>query len=178
VTRNAARRYLRFLALAGAAAALLAAVGYLPTRNLAGAAGVTAMLVACALCWVASALSALPVAVAEGGGRPPVTVVLGASAVRFAVVLGLTVAAALSGLVAKTPLLVWTALGYLVLLVVDTLYAAAATGAEVPLLGTGAERGAEDGAGGGAQDGAPAGEAVREAAVADTDEREDAAERS
>jgi hypothetical protein len=132
------RRYLRFLALAGASVAVLAAVGYLPTRNLAGAPGVTAMLVACALCWLASALSGLPVAVAETAGRPPVTVVLGATAVRFAVVLGLTVAAALSGLVERVPLLVWTALGYLVLLVVDTLYAAAATGSRVPWLGAAA----------------------------------------
>jgi len=139
---QAARRYLRFLALAGAAAALLAVVGYLPTRNLAGAPGVTAMLVACALCWLASAVAGLPVALGERDGRPPVAMVLGASLVRFVAVLGLTLAVVLSGLVERTPLLVWTALGYLVLLVVDTLYASAALGSRVPLLGGGAASGA------------------------------------
>ena len=123
------RRYLRFLALAAAAAALLGAAGWLPTRNLAGGGGLAAMGAALALCWLASAFGGMPVLLAEtataaAGAAPrlPVVVALGSMGVRLAVVVGLALAAALSGLVATTPLLVWTALGYLGLLAVDTAY--------------------------------------------------------
>ncbi len=123
------RRYLRFLALAAAAAALLGAAGWLPTRNLADGGGLAAMGAALALCWLASAFGGMPVLLAEtanaaAGAAPrlPVVVALGSMGVRLAVVVGLALAAALSGLVATTPLLVWTALGYLGLLAVDTAY--------------------------------------------------------
>lgn len=129
--------YLRFLAFAAGAAGLLAAVGWLPSRRLGGADGVTALLVACALCWLASALGGVPVLLAArerrqgtAAGRPPphpLSAVLGASLVRLVSVVGLALATALSGLVAVTPLLVWTAIGYLGLLVVDSWYAVGAT---------------------------------------------------
>ena len=135
---TAVRRYLRFLALAAGAAALLAALGWLPTRNLAGEAGGAALLAACAVCWMASALGGVPVLLAEaerepgdGPGHPPPAVTFGSMLVRLAAVAGLALAVTLSGLVARTPFLVWTALGYLALLVVDTRYA----------LGGGATRG-------------------------------------
>lgn len=132
------RHYLRFLALAAAVAVLVAAVGWLPTRRLAGAEGLTALLVACALCWLASALGGVPILLAArerpeetgGPGRSPgnaLSAVLGASLVRFVAVVGLAVAVVLSGLVAPAPLLLWTALGYLALLAVDTRYALRAT---------------------------------------------------
>ena len=126
---RATRRYLRFLALAAAAAALLGAAGWLPTRNLAGGGGLAAMGAALALCWLASAFGGMPVLLAEtataaAGAAPrlPVVVALGSMGVRLAVVVGLALAAALSGLVATQPLLVWTALGYLGLLAIDTAY--------------------------------------------------------
>lgn len=128
-------RYLRFLALAAAAAGLVGAVGYLPTDNLAGAAGVTAMVVALVLTWVASACGGMPVLLAEGAAatpavgteprlpvRLPVVAALGSMLIRLVAVVGLALAAVLSGQVAKTPLLLWTAIGYLALLGVDTWY--------------------------------------------------------
>lgn len=137
---DTSRHYLRFLALAAAVAVLVAVVGWLPTRRLAGAEGLTALLVACALCWLASALGGVPILLAAreraeenggpGPGRPPgnpLSAVLGASLVRFVAVVGLAVAVVLSGLVAPAPLLLWTALGYLALLAVDTRYALRAT---------------------------------------------------
>jgi hypothetical protein len=119
------RRFLALLALSAATALVVGAVGFLPTRNLAGDDGVTAMAVALAVCWVASAVGAVPVLLAErqaAGGRPPLAVTFGSMLARLLVVLGLTLAAALSGLVAPKPLLVWTALAYLALLAVDTWY--------------------------------------------------------
>lgn len=133
-------RYLRFLALAALAAGLVGAVGYLPTRNLAGDPGVTAMALALALCWAASAFGGVPVLLAEaalaapsapgrgGKGQPPaepqlpVVVALGSMLMRLVAVLGLALAAVFAGLVPKEPLLLWTAIGYLALLGVDTWY--------------------------------------------------------
>lgn len=132
--RPPVRSYLRFLAVAAVVAALLAAVGWSPTRNLAGIPGVRALLVACALCWLASALGGVPVLVAEiemrrqGARRQaPLSVLLGSALTRFAAIVGLALAAALSGLLAPAPLLVWVAIGYLALLAVDTWYAFGAT---------------------------------------------------
>ena len=129
-----AARYLRFLALAALAAGLVGAVGYLPTRNLAGEPGVTAMVLGLTLCWIASALGGIPVLLAEAAlaapsapgrrGEPqlPVVVALGSMLMRLIAVLGLALAAVFAGLVPKEPLLVWTAIGYLALLGVDTWY--------------------------------------------------------
>jgi len=138
-------RYLRFLALAALAAGFVGAVGYLPTRNLAGDPGVTAMALALALCWAASAFGGVPVLLAEAAlaapaapdrgvePRLPVVVALGSMLIRLIAVLGLALAAVFAGLVPKEPLLLWTAIGYLALLGIDTWYvlgtARSATGA-------------------------------------------------
>lgn len=127
-------RYLRFLALAALVAGFVGAVGYLPTRNLAGDPGVAAMALGLALCWAASAFGGVPVLLAEaalaapaGSGRDaeprlPVVVALGSMLVRLIAVLGFALAAVFAGLVPKEPLLLWTAIGYLALLGVDTWY--------------------------------------------------------
>lgn len=127
--RSAAGRYVRFLALAAGTAVLLAALGWLPTRNLAGSAGVVALLAACGVCWLASALGGVPVLLAEtaGAGKSP-SLAFGSMLVRLMVVLGLALAVALSGLVEAVPFLVWTGIGYLALLVVDTRYLLATGG--------------------------------------------------
>jgi len=127
--RRATGRYLRFLALAAAAAALLAAVGWLPTRNLAGNGGTVALVAACVVCWLGSALGGVPVLLGETAAaatKAPVAVAFGSMLVRFVAVLGLAMAGALSGLVAVRPFLVWTGIGYLALLVVDVRYVLAA----------------------------------------------------
>ncbi|HEX6201630.1 MAG TPA: hypothetical protein VF100_01430 [Thermoanaerobaculia bacterium] len=119
-----------FAAVAVAAIALLAAAGWLPMRRLAGADGVTAMLVACGINLAASLVAAVPVARAarrrgEGGTGDArgVVAALGAMAIRFVTVSAATVAAALAGIAPVAPLLVWAAVSYLVLLVVDTAWA-------------------------------------------------------
>lgn len=121
--RRAVGRYLRFLALAAGAVALLTAVGWLPTRNLVGEGAGAALVAAGLVGWLASALGGVPVLLAEtaGAGRPP-AVAFGSMLVRLLVVLGLALAVALSGLVPAVPFLVWTGIGYLALLVVDTRY--------------------------------------------------------
>jgi hypothetical protein len=124
--RRAAAGYLRFLAWAVGAVAVAIALGYLPTRRLAGGAGLAAMLAGCAIGIVGSAVGAIPVAVAAARGSRGATAPLAAMALRFAVALALVLPAALSGLLATVPLLVWVAISYMVLLAVDTRYALAA----------------------------------------------------
>lgn len=141
----------RLAAGAVAVAVLVAALGWAPTRRLAGDAGVTAMLVALGINLAASLAAALPVARAarrrgagvgtervgtEAGGAAAreraargIVAALGATAIRFLAVAGASVAAAVAGTVPTAPLLVWAALGYLALLAVDTGWAVAALGA-------------------------------------------------
>ncbi len=123
--------YGRFAALSAAVAALLAAVGWVPTRWLMGgesaeaAAAGRAMLAGCAIGLVGSLLGGLPVIL--GGGRTaPVFRALAGTAIRLAATAALAAGAALSGRVAVVPLVAWTAISYLVLLAVDTRYALAA----------------------------------------------------
>jgi hypothetical protein len=119
------RRYLLFLAaLLGLTLALLA-VGYLPTRSLAGAAGLPAMLLACGVSFVGSAVGGLPIATARASGLE------GLKRFTASMVLRLAVVAALAGAVIwllgpeRKPFLLWLALSYLVLLVADTGFAQA-----------------------------------------------------
>jgi len=130
----ARRRYLRFAAAAGGVAGLLVLVGWLPTGRLAGSGGVAAMLAGCAIGLAGSLVGGLAVACGErsgpdGAGRPgapPVFRALAATGLRFGVVVGLAAVAGLSGRFPLRPLLLWTAIGYLALLVVDSRYAVAA----------------------------------------------------
>jgi hypothetical protein len=133
---TAGRRYLLFLAvLAGATVALLAA-GYLPTRSLAGEAALPAMLLACAISFVGSAVGGLPLArvgvmgtggdagAGKGdGGVEGLKRVITAMALRLAVVVVLAGAVILLVGPERKPFLLWLALSYLVLLVADTGYA-------------------------------------------------------
>ena len=79
-------------ALAGLTLVLLA-VGWVPTRSLAGAAALPAMLLACAVSFVGSAIGALPVATARAGGLE------GLKRFTASVVLRLLLVAALAGAV-------------------------------------------------------------------------------
>jgi hypothetical protein len=118
--------YLRFLAWTVALAALLALLGYLPTKRWGGESAVHAMLAGCGVGVVASALGGLPVLLFAGTGG--VTPALAGMAVRFAAALVLTLAAALSGAFERGPLLLWVAISYMVLLVVDTRFALGSLG--------------------------------------------------
>lgn len=121
------RRYLRFAATAAAVAAGLVAVGWLPTRRLGGDGAVAAMLAGCGISLAASLGSGLVMTRGAGrvGAQPaaPLFRALGGMGLRLAAVVVLGFAAGLSGYFPPVPLLLWVALSYLALLVVDTRFA-------------------------------------------------------
>jgi len=122
-------RYGRFLAVAALGAAGLGALGAPLTRAAAGDAGVPAMIFALAICWVAAAIGGLPLfaasrrAVEEGTAAVQPTPALAAMGLRLGVVVVAAAAVALSGVVPRALFLLWTGIGYVVLLVVETWYA-------------------------------------------------------
>ena len=120
------RRYVRFLGLAVGLIVALCAVGYVPTRRLAGEDGVGAMAAGCGISLVAAALAgwlltAIPAETPEARMKRSFL----AMVVRLAVVTVLGLAAALSGVFVKTPLLFWMAAAYIVLLPLEVKLAIA-----------------------------------------------------
>ena len=116
--------YPRFLAEALAILAVLAAVGYLPTLKLGGESAIPAMLAGCGLSLVASLVGTVPLVTArDPGPERLIPMFLGALALRLTAAIVLGVAAALSGLFAVAPLLVWMLVSHLGLLVADTRFA-------------------------------------------------------
>ena len=134
MSREALGRYLRFLLVAAGVAVAAGLAGWLPTRAAAGREAVGAMVAALAVCWVGSAVGGLPIArsASAGAGRTRgeparrLNANLAAMALRIATVAAGAVAVAVAGLVPRGPFLLWIGIGYLALLVVDTLYAVAA----------------------------------------------------
>ncbi len=104
--------------------AALAAIGYVPTTRLGGPEAVPAMLAGCAVSTLASLFGAVPtlLALRKPAKFLPQSILL-STALRFLVVLLLTLATALSGWFDAAPLLVWIAISYVVLLLVDSVYA-------------------------------------------------------
>ncbi|MGH9465249.1 MAG: hypothetical protein ACRD0X_06345 [Thermoanaerobaculia bacterium] len=117
--------HLRFTGLLIGVAAALAVVGYLPTHRRGGAQAIQAMWQAVGLNVVASSLAALPITIARIRPRREslITVLMGSLALRMVLVAALAVVALLAGQPAERPFLLWVAVGYLVLLPLDTLYA-------------------------------------------------------
>jgi hypothetical protein len=110
-----------------AAAAVIGALGYLPTRSFGREGAVTAMVAALAVAALGSIIGGLPIVLAgRGAGERRPQAVLVSMAVRLLAVVVLAALTALAFDLALTPLLVWLALGYLLLLVLDTLYAMSA----------------------------------------------------
>jgi hypothetical protein len=120
------RRYARFLGLAVALVAALCAVGYLPTRRVAGEDALASMFAGCGISFVAAALAGW-LLTAVGAATPEARMQRGflAMIVRLAVVIVLGVAAALSGEFARTPLLFWMATAYVILLPLEVKLAIA-----------------------------------------------------
>lgn len=116
-------RYLKFLAFATLIVAAVAALGYFPTRRLAGADGVAAMIAGCAASFVASVASTLPLVFAVGRERR-VQAAMVSMLVRFLVALGLGAALALAEFFPARSLLVWLGLSYAALLPYDAHFAA------------------------------------------------------
>lgn len=120
--------YRRFAVHALVIVFALAVLGFLPTRRLAGDAGLLGMAAALIADLAASAAGTLPIWWSRH--RHPshsVGAQLGAMGLRLAVVLVLGIAVALSGLVPIPAFLIWLAIGHSGLLVADTLFARSVT---------------------------------------------------
>ncbi len=117
--------YLRFVAWVLGVAALAAAVGYLPTRRLGGPDAVPSMLAGCAVGVLASLVGGLPVLWGRHDPTPAERLnrMLFGLGLRFGVAVALGLAAAFSGWFERDPLLLWVAISYMALLVVDTRFA-------------------------------------------------------
>lgn len=129
MTRNAptelslAAAFARLAGIGALAGGCVAAVGFLPTRAIAGGVGVNAMMVGVAVA-VVGAWPGLAIML-QAFRVPPVEQVnriLGGLGVRFAVTVGLAVALAFSGLVAAKTAVLWVALAQLAVLAADTSY--------------------------------------------------------
>jgi len=119
-----------FLAAAVVTVAIVAAVGYVPTRRLVGDSGPRAMVMGCAISLLASVVGSIPMVFGVGSEllarqrSSGALLALGSSmALRLAVVVVGALAAGLSGRWAVAPLLVWVGISYGALLVPDTLFA-------------------------------------------------------
>jgi hypothetical protein len=110
-------RYARFLSVAVAIVVGLCVVGWLPTRRLAGTGGVAAMVAGCGISLLSAALAGWLLIVVSGE-TPEARMQRGflAMVVRLAVVVVLGMAAALSGEIARQPLLFWIGTAYVALL--------------------------------------------------------------
>ena len=125
-TRTPAAEYLRFLAWGLAATVAAALLGFVPTRRLGGEEALRSMIAGCLVGWLASALGGIPVALGRGKAAEPAArlqAMLASMGLRFGVVLALGAAAAFSGGFGLKPLLLWIAISYMVLLLIDTWYA-------------------------------------------------------
>ena len=120
---SAMATYLKFVAAALGLVVFLVGVGYFPTRNLGGAEAVVGMWVGCSVSLLGSVFGAIPIARFRGPPRDRLAMVMASSALRLLIVGALAVAAAWSGFFQKIPLLLWVAISYLILLVVDTSFA-------------------------------------------------------
>jgi hypothetical protein len=119
-------RYARFLGLALAIVAALMAVGFVPTRRLAGDDALAAMAAGCGISFVSAAMAGW-LLTGVGAATPEARMQRAflAMAVRLAVVVMLGLAAALSGMLARMPLLFWLAATYVVLLPLEVKLAIA-----------------------------------------------------
>ena len=117
MTTSRSGRYARFLGLAVAIVAGLGAIGWLPTRRLAGVEALAAMAAGCGISLVSAALAG-GLLIAVPAETPEARMQRGfmAMVVRLAVVVVLGLAAALSGELARQPLLFWIGTAYVALL--------------------------------------------------------------
>ena len=116
--------YAAFVGIGLVTALSVAAIGYYPTERHAGGGGALSMLLGCGVSWIASCIGALPTASALSS-RPKQagTAVLASTMVRFVTALVLVVPLVLSGWFDRTVLVLFVAVSYLMMLMVDTLLA-------------------------------------------------------
>jgi len=121
---TAATNYLRFLAWAAGIAVAAGAIGWWPTRRLAGDDGIPALIAGCLIGFLSSALGGLPIAlIRDRSPASRMVASMGAMGVRLLAVAVLGAVAVLSGWFARVPLLLWIAVSYAALLGVDAWYA-------------------------------------------------------
>lgn len=102
--------------------AIVAAVGFWPTMRWGGEQALSALAAGCAAGWLGSLAGALPVlrALRRSDRRAPNVVALSAMAWRAAGTLALGALAFAAGPWPRVPLVVWTGLAYVALLVSET----------------------------------------------------------
>lgn len=120
----AVKRYGRFAASALVVAGCLVAIGYFPTRRIAGDSAVGAMIAGCCVSFLASLIGAIPIALAYGNPARNVMTSMSASMlVRLVALAAFGITALLSGWFDRAPLLIWMGISYMGLLVADTRFA-------------------------------------------------------
>jgi hypothetical protein len=104
-------------------------LGYYPTLRIAGSDGVAAMFAGIGISLVAGCVGAIPIGLAGQGdpSRVPQAILL-ATAVRFLVVMAITISVVFSGWFERAALGLWIGIAYLAMLFVDTLYAVRVVG--------------------------------------------------
>jgi len=102
-------------------AAALILMGLLPSRRLGGTAGFEAMLAGCGVSLLASLIGALPVVRSEPGhSAQNIPTFMGAMLLRLAAVVFLTFVAAMQGIFALKPLILWVGISYVAFLPADS----------------------------------------------------------
>ena len=118
------RTYGRLIMTSLAAAGGVVLLGYYPTLRIAGPSALGAMVAGVAISLVAGCLGSIPIALAgqRDATKTPQAILL-ATVLRFLAVLALAASVLLSGWFDHAVLGFWVGLSYLVMLVVDTMYA-------------------------------------------------------
>ena len=107
-----------------AAAAGVVLLGYYPTLRIAGPSALGAMVAGVAISLVAGCLGSIPIALAgQRDATKTPQAILAATVLRFLAVLALAASVLLSGWFDRAVLAFWVGLSYLVMLVIDTMYA-------------------------------------------------------
>ena len=116
-TPGAGRRYAWFVALAVVVVAVLAGIGFVPTRRLAGENAVPSMFAGCAIGLISAVCAGL-LLVAVGADTPEARMKRSflAMVIRLAIIVALAAATVLSGMFSTAPLLLWMGIAYMALL--------------------------------------------------------------
>ena len=118
------RAFAGFVGVSTVSVVILAGLGYVSAARFLDAIGIRSMWAGCAVAWFAGCIGAWPLATAAAGrSMNAANAILGSTALRFMVVLVLVVPLTLSGWFDRVTLVFSVAISYLVLLLVDTLWA-------------------------------------------------------
>lgn len=114
--------YLRLVGLIVAVAVLLGAVGIVPTRRIAGDNGIPAMIAGIVGSVLAGSIGLIPAVFARQKAPADRQVaMLGATSLRMLVTLALVCVLVFGGWFERKTLVTWSAISYVVLLVVETM---------------------------------------------------------